>query len=152
MNTQNFIGPKAVANVVVLEWKTPNGDEMLHVFYDDGTNEKVSKKRFELLSLSKVSTYSEMAKVLTGRIAATIYGLLHEYDVRWGEVNAVFQAVSDLTDNGLEKATNILFDTDSKLEIPLNKINEILTKEHARQKDSDGTPSTGSGVDTENKE
>ena len=125
-----YIGSKQIVFVKELEdKKTPGGDIMVEVSFNDDSKDVMPKKKFELVSKDQKYDDIEINKIVTGRVASIIFGMLHEYDLTWGQVNPVIEAIGALMENGMEKAYNIHFGVDTKTDIPLNKINQML-KEH----------------------
>lgn len=143
---EKFIGPKKVMTVVELEEKTPLGNDMVKVCFEDETFLVMPKVRYELISSEVISDLTEVQNKVRARVGSMLYSTLHEYGVLMGEVNGISDAMIDLVNNGYEKAREIKFGFEH-LELPLIEVNNILKNE---TKNSDGATSTGSGSDTEN--
>lgn len=143
-----YIGEKEVMTVVELDMKTPAGKDMVEVHYEGGTSEKMPKLRFELLVSDGQSDPSEVTKKLEARVGAVLFANLHEYGIKWGEVNTVADAMVKLVENGYQKAHDIIWGME-KVMVPLIDINNVLLQEHAKQ-NSDGVTSTRSPVDSSN--
>jgi len=152
---EHYIGDKEIMTVVVLDTKTPAGEDIVCVQFTDGTKQEMPKQRLNLLSTDKRSDLAESRNMLTARVAAICFASMHEYGIKWGEVNAVMDAVVQLADNGMAKASNILFEVEYKDDITLNQINDILVKNHesteSSEEDDDGATPDGGGPGTEDK-
>lgn len=142
---EQYIEKKRVIGVVELDEKTSAKSDMVEVNFEDGTKEKMPKARFELIATPEVSDATKVLEKLKARVGAVLFGMLHEYGVKWGEVNQMSDAMVKLCENGMEKASDILWGYD-KPGIPLNEINKILLENHAKQ-NSNGAGSEGSGSD-----
>lgn len=147
---EQYIAKKRVSAVIELEEKTPAKNDMVEVCFDDQTKEKMPKARFEVIVTPETSDDTVVMNKILARVGAVLFGTLHEYGIKWGEVNQASDAMVKLCENGMEKASDILFGFD-KPSIPLIEINNVLVKNHAKQ-DTNGTASTGGGSDTQNKE
>lgn len=149
---EHFIEDKQVELVVVLDEKTPGGNDMVEIKFTDGTKEKMPKMRFELIVSETVSEVGSIKRKLDARLGALLFGTLHEYGIKIGEVNSISDAMVALVNNGFKKAEEIVFGCEYG-EIPLININKILLDNHGqKQKDTNGTASDGSGTDKQDKE
>lgn len=149
---EQYIEDKKIVTVALLEEKTPNELEMVEVHFEDGTKEKMPKMRFELIVTEQKSDATSVRKNLIARISALCFGSFHEYGVKMGEVNEIVDGITGLVNNGFTKAQDIMWGVDY-LGIPLIEVNNVLIKKHVgKQEDNNGSTSSGSGVDTENKE
>ena len=145
---KNFIGNKNVVTVVLLEEKTPGGNEMVNVQFGDGTSEIMPKTRFELIVSEEKSDATTVQNKLKARIGGLMYSVLHEYGVKMGEVNDAIDSVTKLINAGYERARDVKFGFDF-LDLPLIEVNKVLLD--ASTKDSDnGSTSVGSSSDTSN--
>lgn len=147
---EQYIGSQEIAMVVELEnKKTPFGASMVEVTYASGKKEVMPKKRLESTSSDSLSDDGAVAKMYYSNIASTLFSLLHEYGVKWGEVNPVIDELVGLVDNGYAKASNLLFGAENKSDISLIGINDILLQHATTTKEeNNGSASDGGGVDT----
>lgn len=137
--------------VVELEDKTPAGNDMVEVAFEDGTKEQMPKARFELIATDEVMDPAMVLAKIKARVGAILFGTLHEYGVKWGEVNGMSDAMIDLVNNGFKKASDLKWGFEKEM-IPLIEVNKVLITNYARNKENDnGAGSTGSGPDSENK-
>lgn len=127
-----YIGKKRIITVIELDEKTPAGSDMVEVCFEDSTKEKMPKVRFELVATMELSDDTIVMQKLLARVGAVLFGTLHEYGARWGEVNAMSDAMVKLCENGMEKASDIKWGCD-KPNISLNEINKILVENNAKQ-------------------
>lgn len=141
---EKYIGEKKVMFVPnLLEGeKTPGGQEIVEVNYEDGSKEIMPKLRFELIVTDVVSNTSEVQEKIKTKVGATLFGMMHEYGLKFSEVDGVLDTCTNLVNSGFHKAQDILFGFNQS-DIPLNVINKILLKDYA-DKNSNGTSSVGS--------
>lgn len=144
---KNYIVDKQILMVSVLEDKTPAKSDMVEVLFEDGTKVKMPKLRFELIVSDAPSTLSDVNTKLKQTASGMIFGMLHEYGVKWGEVNGIVDSVVDLVNSAFEKASNVKWGVEDKDLITLNDINNTLLKHH-EQENNDGVASVGSESDT----
>lgn len=147
---QQYIEDKKVLAVIEMESKTPAGNDMVEVCFEDNTKEIMPKMRFELIKSDKILDPTDFSNIVKARVASICFGSFHEYGVKMGEVNGILDAVTSLVNEGFAKAQNIVWGVDYP-GIKLIDINKVLLNNHAKQ-NNNGTPSEGSGVDTSNKE
>jgi len=130
---EQYIGTEKILTVFALEDnKTPTGETMVEVTFDDGKKEIMPKKRLELLTTNEISDATAAHITLKAHVASVLYGVLHEYGIRMGEINSVCDGMVDLANNGFAKASNILFKTEDKDFISLNSVNDILIENASR--------------------
>lgn len=149
---EKYIGNKKILAVVEIAKETevtPAQNEMVSVSFEDGTNEVMPKLRYELIVTDTVSSASGIQETLNKKVGAGVYSMLHEYGIKFGEIDGIMDNCVNLANSGFHKAQDILFKC-SQSDIPLNEINKILLKDYAEQ-NNNGVASTGSGVDSENK-
>jgi hypothetical protein len=135
-----FIGEKRIASAAVIEEKSPAGNEMVKVVYEDGAEEVMPKLRSELLISDKRSDASTVQSTLKVRVAAMMYSTLHEYGVKMGEVNSIIDAVTLLVNSGYDKARTLKFGFEFD-QLPLIEINKILLNETTTTKSDNGPTS-----------
>ncbi len=120
------------------EIKTPAGNEMVRVNFEDGTKEDMPKKRLEMIVTNTVSDASEVQRKIQSHVGAYIYGSLHEFGIKMGEAEEILNAASTYVNSGYEKARDIKWGVTHRF-LPLLDINNVLV-EHAK-KDNDGSAS-----------
>lgn len=146
----SYIADKKVLTVSVLEdRKSPNGSEMVKVSFKDGTEEIMPKLRFELIVTSEISDLSGVQKLVREKVGSTMFSILHEYGIKFGEIEGAVDACVNYANAGLQKATDILFGYPQS-NLPLIEINNILIKN--AKESSDGATPTGSGPDKQDQE
>ena len=133
---EQYIGSDKILTVFIKEdLKTPTGESMVEVSFENGKKEIMPKKRLELLTTNEISDATKANIKLKAHVASVLYGVLHEYGIKMGEINSVCDGMVDLANNGFSKASNILFKTDDKDNISLNSVNNILI-ENAKQSET----------------
>ena len=145
---QQYIAEKPIITVIELDVKTPAGNDMVEVCYVDETREKMPKARFELIVSSEKSDAVEVLRKLEARVGALMFGTLHEYGIKWGEVNAMADAMVKFVESGYQKAHDLKWGTEKTL-VTLIDIHNVLLEEHAKQ-NNNGASSTGGSVDPSN--
>lgn len=142
---EKYIGEKKVATVVELKEKTPAKADIVCVYFDDGTVERMSKMRFELVTTTEISNPSAVQKVIQDKVGSYLFGMLHEFSIKMGEVEGILNSVSDYVNGAYIKARNVKWGFEHEL-LPLLEVNDVLLEEHANKNNS-GTPSAGTGLD-----
>lgn len=142
---EKYIAENKVITVTILDSKkTPLGNELVKVSYDNGSEEIMPKVRFELISTDSISDASTVMEKVKARVGSMLFSTLHEYGVKWGEINGIMDTTVALVDNGFIKATDIKWGCEKEY-ISLLSINDILKENYdTATKDTDGTASTGS--------
>jgi len=123
---KQYLGNEEILTVFQLETKTPAGEAMVEINFESGKKETMPKKRLELLNSVEISDATSTNLTLKAHVASVLYGVLHEYGVKMGEVNGISDGMVDLVNNGFSKATNFLWKTEDREELPLNSVNEVL--------------------------
>jgi hypothetical protein len=146
---EKYIGNQKVLAVVEIakeEMKTPAGQEFVSVSFEDGTKEVMPKMRYELIVSDTISDASKVQEKIKSVVGTNLFGALHEFGIKFGEIDGVVDACVNLANAGFRKAQDIMFNF-TQPEIPLNVINKILIEDHAKQ-NSNGVGSKGSGADS----
>ena len=131
-----FIAEKKVLGTVVLEGvKSPAGNEMVEVNFEDGSKEIMPKLRYEMITTNEISDASTVQKTIHSRVSETLYATMHEYGILLGEVEEILNYVSNLTNSGYEKAHDVIWGF-PHYKLPLNKINAVLLENHAKENNS----------------
>lgn len=141
-----YIAEKKILAVNILEdQKTPAGAEMVEVAFEDDTREVMPRARFEIIATEEISDASGVQTRFNDRISSLLFSILHEYGVKFGEIDKAFDGCVNLANNGLRKSQDILFGCEPK-EITLIGINNILLKN--AKENNNGSASTGGESDT----
>lgn len=147
---KNYIEDKKVMGTSVFEGeKTPGGNEMVKVMFEDGSEEIMPKLRYEMIVTEERSDASTVQQTIQQKVGAVLFGVLHEYGILMGEADEVINTAANLVNAGYEKARDIKWGFPHRY-LPLNEVNKVLIENHAKQS-SDGTASVGGGADPENK-
>lgn len=133
-----FIGAKEILGVTILDKKTPGGSDMVEVTFSDSTKEQMPKMRFEAIVTDEKSDDTSVANKFKTKVGSMLFGMLHEYGVKWGEVDAITDTMIEYVNNGFVKANNIKWGFE-KMDIPLITINDVLV-ENGKQ-DNNGAAS-----------
>ncbi len=148
---EKYIGARKVIGISVVDGKsTPLKNEIIKVTYEDGTSEEMSKKRYDIIATDTVSDATSAGDLIRKEVGSYIYAVMHEYGIKYGEIDAILDQVTLLVNNATEKATNILYGVEHPSERTLLCINDILIKKHESEENTNGSPSDGSGSDSKN--
>lgn len=143
---EKYIGAQKVMGIVALEnKKTPGGNEMVEVKFEDGTTEIMPKMRFDIISTDDNSDASGVQTAVQTKVGSTIFGMLHEFGIKMGEVEEVLNAVSNLVNAGYEKARDIKWNVPHRF-LPLIDVNDVLV-DYARKENTNGAAPAGGGAD-----
>lgn len=147
MGKQSYIGSKKVTGVRAIEdEKTPQGGQMTEVQFEDGSIEKMPDIRYKaMLSDSKSDASSAQDKLLK-HVAGTIYGYMHEFDIRIGESQPLINEIIDLVNSGAIRATNLLWGVEHSDERSLLSINRVLQQKYGAGDGNDEGASNGEGA------
>lgn len=154
MLEKKYYMDRKVKMVEDTEKRTPNGAVVQKISFDVGEPVLMSHKRFDLLQSPKQSDATATRDKLIGYLSAMIYGILHEYSVRFGEVSPILDAVVNLANAGSNKATNLMWGVEHFDDRDLLVINDILIKNHRVTKaepDNGVTPSGSQPDQTDQK-
>jgi len=141
----NYIGEKEVKGFSETGDRTPGGSTMVKVEYVDGSSDVMSHTRYLTVVGEEKLDATQLRDKLAKRVASMIYGVLHEYDVKLGEVDFVLDNVATLVNGAIERATNHKFGVEYADQRTLIMINNILLEAN-----NDGASPTGSGSDSKN--
>ena len=76
---KKFVGPRAVAMVVVDEMKTYGGNDIVVVHYEGGDKEIMPKKTYELVSSLEQGDFTKVRDKKLDAILSEIYPLIGDY-------------------------------------------------------------------------
>lgn len=112
-NKDQFIGPKKVIGVTVLDIKTPKGNDVYKVLYE-GSSEMMTKEIFDVLATDIASDYSKAQSTKHNYISPRIIDLLKEFDVSVGEIEALLRVISNEFSNHFDRAIAIRWKGDAE--------------------------------------
>lgn len=132
---EQYIADKKILVVVEVEGeKTPMGETLVEVSYENGEKEVMPKKRLEMIASNEISSDSIVREVLRKQVGSILFGVMHEYGIKIDEVDPCIDTVVELVNNASARSYELLFGF-QKTKIPLLAINKILM---ANLKDKDG--------------
>lgn len=158
-----YVGDKKVVSVTPVEETTPTGDSIYKVTFEDGTEQVMTNRRFQLTQSLEKSDASAARQQLVKSLGKQVYTLLMEHGLllgaaqnQMGEIDLVFNEAARLVNDGQAEALNILWGNDI-YERSLLDINRVLFTKYGETPeetgaDTDAAPSEGGSVDTENKD
>lgn len=89
MQTQKFVGPRAVSQVVIDEMKTYGGNEIVNVHYDGGHVELMSKRTFELVATEEAKDFNYVRETKFAELKKSLYPIVARIIARMGESEEV---------------------------------------------------------------
>lgn len=138
---EQYIADKKILGVTESEIKTPGGVNMIKVLFEDNTFEVMPRMRFEIVVSDKMSDATTVQNSIKDAVGKSLFLVMHEYGIKTGEIDGVLDQCTEFVNNGLKKASDILFGFE-RADITLNTINHILLEQHAKE-NNDGAGSTG---------
>lgn len=144
-NKEVYIGPLKISSVVTADkLSTPLGGKILFVVYENGLQETIPQKTFDLIVSDKPSDWNDLQKRRFRPIIQDILGVLMEYDIKVDDSGALFVATVKELDNAVNRAVNLLWTGDDSLFVPgVNPMNERtllesvqVVKNHAKKNES----------------
>ena len=142
---EQYISDKKVLGVTIEETKTPGGQEMVKVLFENQVSEIMPKLRFDSIVTDKISDLTTVQNTIKDRVGKSLFSVMHEYGIKMNEVDGVLDQCTEFVNEGLRKSSDILFGCE-RPDITLNQVNNILLKQHAKE-NNDGTVSSGGGSD-----
>ena len=104
-----FIGPKQIKEVTETEEKTPGGNPILKVEYEDGVVEMYSKVMFDLIVSPETCDLTQLReKRLAHLISATLV-ILREYGMKIGETAHFGLQINELLNSNIDEAQRELW-------------------------------------------
>jgi len=123
---EQFLADKKILMVVEIEnKKTPMGEKLVEVSFEDSSKEIMPKKRLEMIATQEISNDSLVREVLRKQVGSILFGVMHEYGIKLDEVDPCLDTVVELVNNASARSYELLFGYE-KTKIPLNAINKIL--------------------------
>lgn len=118
MENSQFIGPRKVESVIVLETKTPKGEAMIEVTYAGEFKETMSQKLFDASTTSEASDYTNLRDKRVRIISPEIVAILQEYDIRVCDVDSILRMAATEVDNRFNRAVGFLWTGDDSTFVP----------------------------------
>lgn len=139
---EQYIEDKKILGVVLVEdEKTPSKEDIVKVMFEDGSSETMPKRRLELISTDEISDGSSVQEKIKKEVGAVLFGALHEYGIKMGEVDGILDSVTNYANLGYQKARDIKWGGISHEFLPLLEVNKVLIQN--AKESNNGTPSTG---------
>lgn len=89
METQKFVGPRAVTHVVIDEMKTYGGNDVVRVYYEGGHTELMPKRTFELVATEVAKDFNYVRDEKFSELRKIIYPLIAKIVASSGESEEV---------------------------------------------------------------
>ncbi len=146
---EKYIGEKKIIAVIELDNKTPQGNDMVEVCFENESKEKMPKKRFELIVSDTVSDATTVQNKVRDTMSTLFLSMFNEFGVKMGETEPIFGCIAGLVNTGFTKAQDIMWGVDYQ-GISLLEVNKVLKGNYDKE-NNNGTGPEGSGSDSENK-
>ena len=151
-----YIEEKKIADVKAVEAKTPLGDNIYEVSFENGFGPSMllTQKKYAAVRTMEKSDATSARDRLTKKLGAELYALMLEYGIKFSEVDPCLNEIVRLINDGQNRAIDHLWGNDAHARSLLD-VNRVLlekyesTKEAADEKGDDGAASAGSTPDTE---
>lgn len=150
-----YIEDKKIANVDTIDEKTPLGEPIYLIKFEDGTESKMTLRKFTAMQTDHKSDATAARAVLTKEVGSRIYGMMMEYGLKFAEIDPCLNETVRLINDGQNAALDILWGNEA-YDRSLLDVNRVLLSKYGEETpetpaDNDGTASSGSVADTENK-
>jgi hypothetical protein len=147
---KTYIADKRVKGLRITEFTTPLGGEIVEVQFEDGSVIEMPKKRYDTTRTYKQSDATRERDRITEEAAHHILAVLHEWGVRFGELNNLLDAVVKSVQRAHDDATHKLWGVGHDGEQDLNQIKRVLGVANGTKKtdNTDGSASAGGGANS----
>jgi hypothetical protein len=154
-----YFEEKEIADVKVLDEKTPLGDTIYLVTFGNGFGEpmKMTNKKYHAMRSLDKSDATAARERLVKKIGSEIYALMMEYGLRFSEIDPALNETVRLINDGQNHAIDHLWGN-SAYDRSLLDVNRVLlekyesTKKEAPEAGDDGATPAGSPADSEVKD
>jgi hypothetical protein len=113
-----YIGSDKVVSVADIAQKTPLGNEMVEVTFENNKKVKFTKKAYELIVTDIASDLSIVRRTKFNAMVPAIIAVICEYDLKVSEIQALLQEVAGSIDNSFSRATNYAWTKDDQQYVP----------------------------------
>lgn len=109
-----YYGPNEVSGVVILDYKTPNGGEIVKVIYsaDKLPPEIVPMKVFEKVVSDEPKTYNYIREVRYAELLKELAAVALEHDIMFVDVHYVTEELRKKFAASFDRAVNVLWSGD----------------------------------------
>jgi hypothetical protein len=148
---KTFIADRKVKGIrTIPDVTTPLGGEIIEIQFEDNSLLEMPMKRYLATRTYKQSDATAERARITEEAGHQILALMHEFGIRFGEVNNLLDSVVRSVQVAHDTATSKLWGVLSDGDQDLNQINRVLVNNGKETINRDGAPSSGSGADSEN--
>lgn len=117
-NKEKYIANRKVINVITLDYKTPSGEDVVKVVYENDTYAVMSKKSFDLFSTDESIEPTSFREIKFKALQNEVVKVIMEYDLRAEEIVPFFSQTTDKLQDVFERASSILWTGDDRHWIP----------------------------------
>jgi len=116
--TQKYLGPFKITGAVIQDYKTPEGDEVVKIFYENGESELFSKKTFERLVSETPIDLTTLRQIRYQPILEKLAAVLLEENVKHDDIKYITLNLAEKLLNAFDRATSYLWTGDDKYFVP----------------------------------
>lgn len=112
MNYKKYFGPYEIDSVEMLDYKTPQGNDIVKVYYivDGKENyQTMTLKSLEIFSTDNPIDLTSLRDMKTSVIVPELIALIYEYDVKAADVANLGQTMVDQISARFDRADNFLW-------------------------------------------
>ncbi len=123
-----FVEEKRVKMIKATEEKTPLGDAIFEVTFEEGEMLLMTRAKFEAMRTKQKSTATDARNALCTELGRKIYALMCEYGLKFSEVDPVLNETVRLTNDNQNHAMDILWGNEAYDRSLLDVNRVLLTK------------------------
>lgn len=146
-SAQLFFEEKEIADVEVLDTKTPLGDTIYEVSFGNGFGDpmQMTGKKYNAMRTMEKSDATTARNSLVKKIGAELYALMMEYGLKFSEIDPTLNEVVRLANDGQNTAIDFLWGNEAHARSMLD-VNRVLLQKYESDKENKQTPEGGDGV------
>ena len=157
-----YVHEKLVKDVAISDEKTPLGDSIYEITFDDDSKMTLTRAKFQAIQTLEKSDATEARTTMVRELGQKMYAMLCEYGVLMSEVDPTLNEIVRLTNDNQNHALDILWGK-QHYDRSILDVNRVLLSKYdpatqqevdlnpAPAEDTDGVASEGGSPDTEDK-
>lgn len=136
-----FIGPDEIVSVNVLEYKTPEGKNVLDVSFKNGRKHIFTEETLEYVVTDTISDLNTVQEKKFTPVIRKFMSILLEHDLNVGEIEMLFKQLGFNIDAVLNRATSYLWFKDEKEFVqgfdPMYNVSLLMAEQAVPKKEDD---------------
>lgn len=108
----SWIGSDKITIVSEIDQKTPMGSPMVEVTFENGKQELMPKKTYEIVVTDVASDASIVQRAKFNQMVPAVKAIICEYDLKVSEIQPLLQEIAASIDNNFARATNFAWTKD----------------------------------------